>query len=156
MCSPKFAVMASLALALTAGAAEEAFKLYPGASKYTPPDTAETRQWASALPPGMKITAYVTNDSFEKVVAFYRGLGRPYTNPNTPVGEKLPNGQRIEKAFVIFDDAPDPRTSRRWISIQHPFIRWVSGKKGGAAGHRDVTDVTEIVLTEKQAAPQKK
>ena len=156
MCSPKFAVMASLALALTAGAAEEAFKLYPGASKYTPPDTAETRQWASALPPGMKITAYVTNDSFEKVVAFYRGLGRPYTNPNTPVGDKLPNGQRIEKAFVIFDDATDLRTSRRWISIQHPFIRWVSGKKGGAAGHRDVTDVTEIVLTEKQAAPQKK
>ena len=155
MCSPKFAVMASLALALTAGAAEEAFKLYPGASKYTPPDTAETRQWASALPPGMKITAYVTNDSFEKVVAFYRGLGRPYTNPNTPVGEKLPNGQRIEKAFVIFDDATDLRTSRRWISIQHPFIRWVSGKKGGAAGHRDVTDVTEIVLTEKQAAPHK-
>jgi hypothetical protein len=66
----------------------------------------------------------------------------------------------MEKAFVIFDDAPDLRTSRRWISIQHPFIRWVSGKevsgkKGAVAGHREVTDVTEIVLTEKQAAPQK-
>jgi hypothetical protein len=160
MRTPNFAVMALLAFALTAGAAEEAFKLYPGATKYTPPDTAESRQWASALPPGTKITAYLTNDSFEQVVAFYRGLGRSYSNPNTPVGDKLPNGQRMEKAFVIFDDAPDLRTSRRWISIQHPFIRWVSGrkvsgKKGGVAGHRDVTDVTEIVLTEKQAVPQK-
>jgi hypothetical protein len=71
------------------------------------------------------------------------------------VGDKLPNRQRIEKAFVIFDDAPDPRTSKRWISIQHPFIRWVSHKKGGVAGYRDVRDVTEIVLTEKQAAPKK-
>jgi hypothetical protein len=155
MRTPNFALLAFLAFALTPGAAEEAFKLYPGATKYTPPDTEETRQWASALPPGTKITAYLTSDSFEKVVAFYRGLGRPYTNPNTPVGDKLANGQRIEKAFVIFDDAPDPRTSKRWISIQHPFIRWVSRKKGGVAGYRDVSDVTEIVLTEKQPAPQK-
>jgi hypothetical protein len=155
MRTPNFAMMAFVAFALTAGAAEEAFRLYPGATKYTPPDTEETRQWASALPPGTKITAYLTSDSFEKVVAFYQGLGRPYTDPNTPVGDKLPNRQRIEKAFVIFDDAPDPRTSKRWISIQHPFIRWVSHKKGGVAGYRDVRDVTEIVLTEKQAAPKK-
>ena len=95
---PNFAMLASLAFALTAGAAEEGLKLYPGATKYTPPDSEEIRKWASALPPGTTIIAYLSNDSFERVLAFYRGLGRPYTNPNTPVGDKLPNGQRIEKA----------------------------------------------------------
>jgi len=152
MRTPTLAMMAFLACALTA-VAGEAFKLYPGAIKYTPPDTEQTRQWASALPPGTTITAYLTKDSFDKVVAFYRGLGRPYTSPNTPVGDKLPNGQRMEKAFLIFDDAPDLRTSRSWISIRHPFIRSVSHEKGGVPQYR-VRDVTEIVLTQKEAAPK--
>lgn len=154
MRTPKFAMMAFLACALTAGAAGEGFKLYPGATKYTPPDTEQTRQWVSALPPGTTIAAYLTKDSFEKVVAFYRGLGRQYTDPNSPGGDKLPNGPRIETAFLIFDDAPDLRTSRNWISIRHPFIRSVSRDKAGIPRYR-VRDVTEIVLTQKEAAPKK-
>ena len=57
---PNFAMLASLAFALTAGAAEEGLKLYPGATKYTPPDSEEIRKWASALPPGTTIIAYLS------------------------------------------------------------------------------------------------
>lgn len=83
----------------------------------------------SALAPGTTITGYLSKDSFEKVVAFYRGLGRQYTNPNAPGGDKLSSGPRIETAFLIFDDAPDVRTSRNWISIRHSFVRSVSRTK---------------------------
>ena len=149
----KLAAAVMLGSTLAAGAAAAEFQPYPGAERYTPPDTEQTRQFMDALRPGTTITAYFTHDSFDKVMNFYKDLGREYTSPKAPAEAKLPNGERIRKSFVILDDARDVVKSTRWIRVQHPFIGKVS-MKGGAPEYSDVRDVTEIVLTEKKPVPK--
>jgi hypothetical protein len=146
--------MALLAFGLAASAAGEGFKLYPGATKYTPPATEDTKLFTDSLRPGTKITAYLTKDSFDKVVAFYKGLGKEYSHPGAPATGKLPSGQEIRKTFLILDGAPDIIRSRSWISVQHPFLGAVS-RQGGALQYKDVRDETEIVLTEKSETAKK-
>ena len=146
----KLVAAALLGSALAAGAAAaEDFKLYPGAELYTPPDTEQTRQFMDALRPGTKITAFITHDSFDKVVQFYKGFGREYMNPKAPTDAKLPNGQQIRKSFLILDGAPDVVSSHKWIRVQHPFVGKIS-IEAGAPQYGDVRDVTEILLTEKK------
>jgi len=142
------ATVALLAFGLAASAAGAGFKLYPGATKYTPPDTEENKQFTSSLRPGTTITAYLTKDSFEDVVTFYKGFANEYTGPKARPGSKLPNGQEIRRTFLILDGAPDILHSRSWISVQRPFFGSVS-REGGELQYKDVRDVTEIVLTEK-------
>lgn len=139
----------------TAASAGERFKLYPGAVRYVPPETESNRQFLDALRPGTTITAYFTNDSFEKVVTFYRALGTEYTGAKKAPAQKLPNGQKIRKTFVILDGAPDLRASRSWLSVQHPFIGSVSQQEG-APKYEDIRDVTEIVVTERKPVPREK
>lgn len=93
-------------------------------------------------------------DSFEQVVRFYRALGREYSPLQAPAPQKLPNGQQLRKAFLIFDGAPDLVTSKQWISIQHPFVGAVSRGEGGKVQYQDVRDVTEIILTQKKPVPK--
>jgi hypothetical protein len=144
-----------LALTLSGAAAAGSFLFYPGAMRYTPPDTGANRQFTNSLRPGTSIVAWLTNDSFEQVVGFYRAVAKEYIPPMTPATEKLPNGERIRKTFLIFDGAPDLVTSRQWISIQHPFIGAVTLRQGKRQ-YEDVREVTEIVLTEKHTVPKNK
>lgn len=124
-------------------------KVYPGASKYTPPDTQETRDALKAMPPGTQAAYYTTNDSFEKVVHFYKGLGSEYSMPGLRKGGKLPSGQELKQAYFIFDGAKDITTSKSWAKIQRPFIGGVDFK-GGRPEYRDVKDVTAIDLVTKK------
>jgi hypothetical protein len=141
--------IALLAVALSAGAAEpKAFRLYPGASQYVPPDTPATEQFSHNLRPGTTITAYLTSDPFDKVVAFYTAIGKEYTPDRKPPEQKLPDGKRIKRAFVILDGAPNLLASTQWIRVQRPFFTAAAGKDGKAEYH-DVRDITEIVLTDK-------
>lgn len=149
MHSPKVASLALLILALTTAAAGQGFKPYPGATKYTPPDTQENRELMKALPPGTTTAAYITKDSFEKVVAFYKGFAKEYKMPGMRGGGKLPSGQDMKQTFLIFDSAADIITSKSWAKVQNPFIGSVDFK-GGAPVYSDVRDVTEIVMTEKK------
>jgi hypothetical protein len=145
----KLASLAVLIVALTTGAAGQGFKPYPGATKYTPPDTRETRDAIKALPLGTTSTAYITKDSFEKVAAFYKGFAKEYKMPGMRGGGKLPTGQEMKMTFLIFDGAADITTSKSWAKIQNPFIGSVSFK-GGAPEYSDIRDITEIVVTEKK------
>ena len=149
MLRPRFAIALLLFLALAEGAAAEGVKLYPGATKYTPPETEQTKQFNDSLRPGVKITAYFTNDAFDKVVEFYGGIGKQFTAPKAPAPQKLPSGQELQKAFVIFDGAADLTSSNSWVRIQHPFIGSISSDAGQPEYH-DIRDVTEIVVTEKK------
>jgi hypothetical protein len=121
----------TLILVLMAGTATAgAFKYYPDATLYTSPDTEANRQFTAALGPGVTIRAWVTDDTFERVVGFYHAIGKEFKPPSGLAAEKLPSGQVIQKTFVIFDGSPDLVTSRQWIRIQHPFIGSVSNTEG--------------------------
>lgn len=149
MHSLKFASLALLILALTTAAAGQGFKVYPGATKYTPPDTERTREAAKALPPGMTSTIYTTNDSFEKVAAFYKNLGKEYKMPGARTGRKLPSGQELKEMYLIFDGAADIMASKTWAKVQRPFIGDVD-LKGGVPQYMDVRDLTTIIVAEKK------
>ncbi len=139
----KLTRVAIAVLAVTTVVAAQGFKVYPGASKYTPPDTKETREVAKALPPGTEATVYLTNDSFEKVAAFYKGFASEYTMPYMPKGRKLPSGQELKQTYFIFDGAKDLSTSKSWAQVQRPFI----GSIDDNLQYHDIRDVTVITVT---------
>jgi len=127
----------------------EGFKLYPGAKKFTPPDTDETREAAKAMPPGMQSTIYLTDDAYEKVSAFYQGVGKEYAMPGMPKTAKLPSGQEMKQTFFIFDGAADLGGSKSWAKVQRPYIGSVD-VKSGVPDYKDIKDVTAIVAVEKK------
>jgi hypothetical protein len=138
---------AGLLLAVPTILAAQGFKVYPGATKYTPPDNEQTREMLKALPPGTTSTAYLSNDSFEKVVAFYKTLGTEYTMPGMPKGpRKLPSGQELRQAYFIFDGAKDLMTSKSWAQVQRPFIGSIDDKMQP----QDVRDITSISVSQKK------
>ena len=140
-------VAASLMMALvTVG---QGFKIYPGAKKYTPPDTEETREAAKSMPPGTVSTIYLSDDAYEKVSAFYKGIGKEYEVPGMRQGAKLPSGQEVKQAFYIFDGAGDLMTSKSWAKVQRPFVGSFT-MKDGVPEFNDVRDVTAVVVVEKK------
>ena len=134
------------AMAITTTVAAQGFKAYPGTTKYNPPDTAETREALKAMPPGTEVNVYVSNDSFEKVVAFYQSAGKQYDMPGMPKVRKLPSGQELKQTYFIFDGAKDITTSKNWAQIQRPFIGSISDN----LQPQDVRDVTVITVTQKK------
>jgi|SRR5271155_2952490 len=143
-----FAVTA-VALAVVAVAIAQSAKVYPGAKKFTPPDTEETREAAKQAPPGATQTIYLSDDSFEKVSAFYNGVGKAYTLPGMERGAKLPNGQVMKIAFFIFDGATDLGSSKNWAKIQRPYVGGVEMKDSGP-DYKDIRDVTAITIIERK------
>jgi len=93
-------------------------------------------------------TIYLTDAPFEKVAAFYRGLGREYRMPGRQGQgpQKLPGGRELQEAYFIFDGAKDLMTSRRWAKVQRPYV---GGMKlvGRTPQFQDIRDVTVIILT---------
>lgn len=147
------AVLLGLVSAWAAAALAADFKPYPGA-KIDAAITKEARQAAAQSPfqvQGMVPTVYLTNAPFEKVAAFYRGLGREYKMPGSQgrTPKKLPGGQELKEAFFIFDGAKDLLSSRRWVKVQHPFI---GGMKmvGHTPQFQDIREVTVIILSATQ------
>ncbi len=98
-----FAAACALVLAVTIGVSAQGFQVYPRAKKFTPPATEKALQ---AMPPNATETIYFTNDSFAKVVAFYKNLGKIHTPPFLKNGAKLPSGQTLKETFFIFDGSP--------------------------------------------------
>lgn len=138
--------LVTVILMVAAAATAQGFKTYPGSTKYTPPDSEETREAKKATPPGTESAIYISNDSYDKVVAFYKALGQEYTMPGMAKNRKLPNGQELEQTFFIFDGAKDLSTSKSWAKVQRPFIGGLDDKMQP----RDVRDVTVINVTQKK------
>ena len=136
-------------LLVAAVAVGQAAKIYPGAKKYTPPDTEETREAAKAMPPDMQSTIYLSEDAYDKVASFYRGQGKEFTMPGMQKGAKLPSGQEMHQSFFILDGAEDLRDSKSWVKVQRPFIGSVV-MKDGAPEFKDIRDVTAIEVVEKK------
>lgn len=119
------------------------FQVYPGAKLL---DVYEIKQ---PEVPGKKSTpakeiVFTTNDPFEGVVAFYRGLAREYRIPGSAGGRgtPLPSGQELREAYFIFDNAGDLSTSKHWVKIQRPYFGR-EGFQGKFAAGRNVTAIIE-------------
>ena len=149
MTKGRFAGTAVVLLAVTTVVVGQGFKVYPGATKYSPPETEETRAVLKALPAGSQVAYYLTNDSFEKVVAFYKSFAKEYAIPGRKSAGKLPDGQEIKQDFFIFDGARDIVTSKSWADVQRPYIGSVK-MNGIVPEYQDVRDVTAIVFTQKK------
>lgn len=133
------------ALALAARGQPAAFKPYPGAAV----DQKATKE-AKELAEG-EVTIYTTRDSFEKVLAFYKPLGKEYRMPAPDGPVPLRSGGTLKEAYFILDGAPDIVESRAWFKIQRPY----AGRPKAAFNpearffedqYDDVRDVTAIVL----------
>ena len=105
------------------------FKPYTGAKL----DDKASRE-ASAAAPGKQSEVYTTNDSLDKVYAFYKGMYKEFSMRST--GPKLPSGQQVKWYFFILDGGTTLANSKLWMKIQHPYV-------GGADGS-DVRDLTII------------
>lgn len=120
------------------------FKPYPGA-KIDEKATKEARQQT-----GMETTIYTTTDSFEKVHAFYKSLGREYKMPAPEGPFNLRSGGVLKEAYFIFDGAADITTSKNWIKIQRPYLGAIKATfppnpKYVEDIYEDIRDVTTII-----------
>jgi len=145
MQKPTVRGIALVVLAVTTLVAAQGFKVYPGAKKLVSPETKEAKEALASLPPGTEMNSYLTDDPFEKVVAFYKGFGKESSLPFMKKGEKLPNGQEIKRTWFIFDGAEDISTSTNWAMVQRPYIGSVE-MKGTTPQYHDIRDVTAITV----------
>ncbi|MEW6052394.1 MAG: hypothetical protein AB1552_01210 [Nitrospirota bacterium] len=91
-----------------------------------------------------------TKDSFEKVVAFYKGIAREYKMPGQEgLVRKLPSGQELKEAYFIFDEARDLLSAKLWIKIQHPCIGRVE-MEGLTPKFQDIRNITSISVSERK------
>jgi len=142
----KCTCIAIVFLALATFALAQGFKLYPGATEYTPPDTEQNRAMKKQQPPDIVARSYTTHDSFDKVVAFYKDFATEYTIPGMPKTRKLPNGQELRQTYFIFDGAKDLAAAKTWAQIQRPLI----GSIDDNLQPRDIRDVTVINVSQKK------
>lgn len=115
------------------------FKVYPGAG-LDEKATKEAREIASQAKQAGRSTIYTTKDSFKKVAAFYKDLGREFSMPRSSGISGQP--KKYEKyelweAYFILDGAQDLSSSKSWVKVQRPYIG------------SQVKDVTAIVVVEK-------
>lgn len=129
------------------------FKVYPGAKleDVFEPKQSEIEAKMSKAP---KVIIFTTNDLFENVVAFYRGIGREYRTPGMggkPV--KLSSGQELKEAYFIFDNAADLSTSKHWVKIQRPYLSRAQTSQGFQGKYEKIRDVTAIIEEDKRTYP---
>ena len=123
-----FVVLAGMLLAsVNAPCLAQDFKPYPGSKL----DEKASRDASAALP-DKKSEVYTTDDAFDKVYAFYKGLYKEYTMPGP--ARKASSGLRW--AFFLLDGEKDLGSSKYWMKVQRPFI--------SGAGNKDIRDITVI------------
>ena len=107
--------------------ADIGFQPYPGAEaaaawfqKYAADAAAALRKLARRA----DLQMWITTDSFEDVLAFYRRLGqeqRQFAEGFLP-NLRAKSGRGVEAAHVIFDGEASPVASKDYVSIQRPVI----------------------------------
>jgi len=148
-----FVLIIFFAFSMVVDAAD--FKLYPGA-KIDEKETKKANEMAAAAKMvKTKITIYTTQDSFDKVFAFYKGIAKEYTMPresktNLP---KTKSGQTLKDAFFIFDGSKDITTSKLWVLVQRPYMGRMKADSPENPKfldqlYEDIRDVTAIMVTE--------
>jgi len=140
----------ALVFAIVSPGFSTSFKVYPGAKLEAVYEAKQSGTGPTATR-SPKVIVFTTNDLFENVVAFYRGIAREYRVPGmgrNPV--KLPSGQELKEAYFILDGASDLSTSEQWIKIQRPYLD--QGNPGGPfyGKNEKARDVTAIIEEDKR------
>jgi hypothetical protein len=140
----------ALVFAIVSPGFSTSFKVYPGAKLEAVYEAKQSGTGPTATR-SPKVIVFTTNDLFENVVAFYRGIAREYRVPGmgrNPV--KLPSGQELKEAYFILDGASDLSTSEHWIKIQRPYLD--QGNPGGPfyGKNEKARDVTAIIEEDKR------
>ncbi len=138
----------ALAFAVPAMIFAASFQVYPGAKLVDVHKMTEPAAPGQGIPgkesKSSKEIVFTTNDPFENVVAFYRGLAREYRMPGAVGGKssRLSSGQELREAYFIFDNAADLSTSQHWVKIQRPYLgKGQASDRLGAS--RDLTGIIE-------------
>ena len=140
-------------LALPALGLSASFKVYPGAKLEDVYDTKQS-EGGTKMAKAPKVIIFTTNDLFENVVAFYRGIAREYRTPGMGgKSMKLSSGQELKEAYFIFDDAGDLGTSKHWIKIQRPYLSRARTSEGFQGKYEKVREVTAIIEEDKRTYP---
>jgi len=129
------------------------FKVYPGArlEEVYEANPSETGDRVSKSP---KVFIFTTNDFFENVVAFYRGIAREYRMPGMAgKSTKLSSGKELKEAYFIFDDTADIMTSKHWVKIQRPYLVRGRTREGFHGKFEAVREVTAIIEEDKRTYP---
>jgi hypothetical protein len=142
--------VSTIAVGLLTSPVSAEYKPYPSAKadpEIEKKAAASAQQFGSD--PRIKKTIATTSDAFEKVLEFYRPLGKEYKMRYPPsmkvegyerdlpasvaAGPKgietTPSGVRVKQAFFIFDGASDIGQSKDWLTITSPIVSDVK-KKG--------------------------
>jgi hypothetical protein len=127
------------------GSGQQANRVYPGA-KIDQAATNTARTLASSRP-DFETTVYTSTDSFDRVYAFYKKSGREYKAIGSGA-RKLPNGQTLQDAFFLLDNAASLADSKRWVKIQRPYIGEYGLARNAAAN--DIRNITAIILVRKK------
>jgi hypothetical protein len=132
-----FVLVAVLVLAVSSFVVAGEFKVYPGA-KLDERATNDASELAKQANMGSELKVYTTDDAFDMVASFYKGIGTEYKMPSGPT--KGP-----QSAFIIFDEGKDLSTSKLWAKIQRPA--WELYKED--IKEMKLRDITVIILIEK-------
>jgi hypothetical protein len=132
------------------------FKVYPGAKLYDIEEPKQTEGVSnfSKVSKTPKVIIFTTNDFFENVVAFYRGIAREYRIPGREGRSvRLSTGQEIKEAYFILDNAADITSSNHWIKIQRPYLD--KGRKGDLfyGKYEKIREITAIIEEDKRSYP---
>ena len=140
-------------LALPALCFSASFKVYPGA-KLEDVYEAKQSEAGGKMSKAPKVILFTTNDLFENVVAFYRGIAKEYRVPGSsgkPI--RLSSGQELKEAYFIFDGAGDLSTSKHWIKIQRPYLSRARTSEGFQGKYEKIREVTAIIEEDKRSYP---
>ena len=127
--SSSFLLVSLIVASFSVPCPAQEFKPYAGSKL----DEKASRE-ASAAAPGKQSEVYTTDDSLDKVYAFYKGMYKEIAMRST--GPKLPSGQQVKWYFFILDGGTTLANSKFWLKIQRPYV-------GGADG-QDIRDITII------------
>ena len=74
--------------------------------------------------PGAEVDLWMTDDSFETVLAYYKASGIERDGFGKPLVANLKarSGRDVHATYVVFDSAESPAASNYYVSIQRPVI----------------------------------
>jgi hypothetical protein len=113
----------------------EDFRTYPGAKL----DSQLSHQASS---PRAQCRVYTTDDSFDRVYAYYKGQYKefPWKLPKP----QLPSGKQLQWAYFILDGAPDLAHSKHWLKIQRPMAMTADVERLELKDIRDVSVIQTV------------